>query len=94
MENGVSSSQVCANNTSWIKWLKFTAWIGVNYDLTNVQYLVPILQIFSWRIRSGSLVVIGFRIQNHLVDQSLRLTSNLFATVGAVDPHMNHLWSV
>ena len=93
-EQGISASHVRADKTAWGKWTKFTTWLGVRADLSDVRYPVPILQFFSHRVRADLLVERGLHIQNHSVNQYLLSVGQIFASVGAIDQRMDTLVNV
>ena len=90
MHNGVSTSRHRADITTWGKWNKHCAYLGVSPDLSDVADPIPILQIFGHRVRSGVLAAKGGSIKKRLVEQYLCSVGQIFARVGGLRPANGH----
>ena len=57
-----SRSRARTDATAWCKWLEFCTWITVAPDLRTVSDPVPLLQIFTARVRAGILAAGGKQV--------------------------------
>ena len=91
MSHGVSASHVHIEKTTSGKLTELTSWIGVHYDLSDVQYPMTILQTFSKRFHTGLLVVSVHQIRKHTVEKYLCLVGKIFSSVGFLDLRMDSM---
>ena len=64
-------------------------WIYIPPDLKGIQYLIPSLQIFSHKVRTGVLAAKRKAIQAQIMEEYLCSMGKIFAEVGYPGPKLN-----
>ena len=91
---GFSSSRLHKDTTAWRQWDSFCRWIHISPDLHVIKDLVPFLQIFAQKVKTGVLALKKKAIQKRSVEQCIRSVGQIFAVVGAPDPRFNRVGSI
>ena len=94
MAHGVSAYHVRADKNAWGKWTKFTTQLGIHFDLSDAHDMVPILQIFAQRVRSGILIASVHQIWKRSINKYLHLLGQIFVSVGYLNSQMDSMGNV
>ena len=73
---------------------RFCRWLQIPPDLHGIKDPVPLLQIFSHKVRTGVLAVNNKVIQKISVEQYICSVGQIFAAVGDPDPQFNRVGSI
>ena len=76
------------------KWLDFCSWITLEPDLYRVSKPIPHLQMFTDLTHVVTLVANGARVKKRTLEGYLRNVAQIFAGVGADDPHLENLGKI
>lgn len=89
MQGGVSTGRTAAANTHWKAWDSFTAELGLDPLLQAIEDKVPILQVFSRRVRTGELAANKAAVKSRTVEDYVRSIGQTYLAMGASDPRLN-----
>ena len=94
INNGDVPSRTRADERCFRKWEIFCLAHNMDTFLDKVRDPVPILQIFTRRVRSGLLVHNGETVRSRTAEAYLRVVGQTFANVGIGDPRLNKHGSI
>ena len=86
---GVSSGRASSTDTHWTIWENFALELALDPYLETVSHKIPILQVFSHRVRTSKLAYNGNPIRTRSAEDYLRSVAQTFLGMGADDPRLN-----
>jgi len=87
----VVPSRAASSSSHWRKWVQFCNQLGippvVSQEIDNID-VVPFLQVFAQRYRTGELAPSRRPVRACTVEDVIRSISQTMASVGAQDPRL------
>ena len=84
--NSVREISSCARSTSWRKWLGFLSCLNLAPNLYWISNTIPYLQIFSYRIKVGTLSEKGASILKCTMEGYLCYVAHILSLWGETTP--------
>jgi len=89
MRAGVTASRARSADSAWQRWADFCALHHLDPTLQDIRDPVPILQVYAYRYRTGSLAPSQRPVRSRTVEDSLRHVGQTLAALGSPDPRLN-----
>ena len=86
--SGITAQRASAHDKHWDRWTEFLAEHDLQPD--NLQDPIPLLQVFGHRYRDGRIAPSGEQVKSRTVEDAIRAVGQTYASMGAVDPRLNH----
>ena len=88
---GFSETAFKKDATAWRQLRSFCSWLQIDPDLKEIEDPIPFLQILAEHVRASLLSAQRKTIKKLSVEQYLHSIGQIFASVGANDPHHNRV---
>ena len=83
---GVTAARGRSADTAWQRWADFCAVHHLDPTLQDLRDPVPILQVYAYRYRTGTLAPSQRPVRSRTVEDSLRHVGQTLAALGSPDP--------